>query len=689
MMKRAVAFRNSLLAAGYLLSFAVVIAFSALFIGRHAEVDQQLQAIHYAQYEPVWHNTAFYVDYHRFLESAERYVRGGLPAIRREDVVKRFEVFYSRFAVLDADAIASVVLNGGRPGVEQKTARLRKTIAQLKRRLGQLDALQLELEQLQPGDVETVSRLREQLQPIQPLAVTLVLDSFNLYRVLVQKQQELENRSSSSWLLIFSGLVSGALLFLLLLSYHIRHRGRSKRELARANHNLVQKIAETDELNRQLHRHATCDELTGLWNRRGLAAVLANANRSQDSGPAMNALCFIDLDEFKVINDTCGHAAGDLLLVKVAQSLRAAVPQAEAFCRFGGDEFVIVWESISGAGFVRQLRKLEHNFDRFQFVFEGRKFDVGASIGALQFQPGKVDREQLITLADTACYIAKERGGRRFHLHSDADQSVLCHQRQMGWLSEMNNAFDENRFRLYVQPIVAAQPGSDARPSWEVLIRMLNRQGELLSPGEFLSAAERYSMIARIDRWVIEQVFDWIRDNPERMSQLQTLHINLSGVTIGQSDIVGFIRDCANSRQLDPALVCLEVTETAAAGREAAGRLRELAGCGFGIALDDFGSGFSSFEYLRNLPVDVLKIDGMFVRDVSNDPMQREFVRTINNLAHALGKTTVAEFVECQSALDVLAELGVDYVQGYHTGKPEPMAGEHRRAAGARVATAA
>jgi diguanylate cyclase (GGDEF)-like protein len=665
--------KGRLLALGYLVSVAVLVLSALSYFTRHLEVVKLQDAIRYTHYEPVWHNTALYLDYHRFLDTTARFVYLD-SELTIADVQKRFDVFYSRIDVLDVNFASNIDSANQLSGAPlAMTEKIRNSIEQIQQLVDRLDEVEAAIPDLARGDHEGYLAIYSALADLQLHAVPLLLQSFNLYRAMMFKQQQLENWSADQRLLVFCGLLLGSVVFLLLLSYHLRHRRKSAVQLASANRNLTRKIRETDELNRRLHHQASRDELTGLWNRRGLARLLAGVN-SPGGGQSLECgLCFIDLDEFKVVNDTCGHAAGDDLLVRVASLLQSAVPDAQVLCRFGGDEFVIAWREINGEQFLRQLRLLCNHFDRLQFVFEERKFDIGASIGALQFRPGQYSQEQLITLADTACYIAKERGGRRFHLHSDTDGSVYSHQRQMGWLAEMNNAFDEQRFLLFAQPIVPLQRGRGEGDSWEILIRMTTRDGQIVAPGEFLSAAERYAMISRIDRWVIAQTFGWIRRNPQRMASLAGLHINLSGVTIGQSDIVDYIRHCAESEQIDPSRVCLEVTETAASGREAAVTLRELADLGFCIALDDFGSGFSSFRYLRELPVDVLKIDGLFVRDIAHDDVQREFVRSINDLAHVLGKRTVAEYVENQAALDILGELGVDYGQGYFVGQPLPL----------------
>ncbi len=662
-----------MLALGYVASIVTLVLSAWFFFAKQLEVDKLQRAIRYTHYEPVWHNTAFYLDYHRFLDAVSRYVHLD-DELTIADVQKRFDVFYSRINVLDINFGAGVTAGDGLSVVPPELIeKIRGNIRQLRVTTDLLDEIEAKIPNLARGDHQSYLEIYRTLAKVQDNAVALLLDSFNLNRDIMLQQQQLESWSTDRLVQAICGLLAGSLMFLLLLRYHMRHRRTAAQKLANANRSLKRKILEADELNRQLHHQASRDELTGLWNRRGLASLLAGVNSPGGTDSPECGICFIDLDQFKVVNDTCGHAAGDALLVRVASLLQVAAPDAQVLCRFGGDEFVIVWKRIGGEQFLRQLRRLCHHFDQLQFVFEERKFDIGASIGAMQFQPGQYSREKLITLADTACYIAKERGGRRFHLHSDADESVLSRQRQMGWLAKIHDAFDERRFLLYAQPIVSLGADDTASESWEVLIRMATRDGQILSPGEFLGAAERYAMISRIDRWVIASAFDWIRRHPRRMATLSSLHINLSGVTIGQPDIVAYIQRCASHSQIDPSVVCLEVTETAASGREAAARLRELSDSGFCIALDDFGSGFSSFQYLRELPVDILKIDGLFVRNIAEDPIQQEFVRSINDLAHALGKRTVAEFVENQAAWNVLAQLGVDYAQGYHVGQPVPL----------------
>ena len=432
---------------------------------------------------------------------------------------------------------------------------------------------------------------------------------------------------------------------------------------------IARKYAE-DKINYQ----AAHDSLTGLISRREFESRLQHVLDSSDS-KSEHALCYLDLDQFKVINDDCGHLAGDELLHQLANMLQSKVRKRDTLARLGGDEFGLLMEHCPVGEAMRIAESLRKTVEEFRFAWEKKNFSLGVSIGLVPIISGKNNVKDVLGAADAACYAAKDAGRNRIHIYNPEDVELAKRRGEMKWVTKIKDAIDEDRLRLYVQPIVALYGEKKDKKHYECLVRMKDENGKTIPPGAFLPAAERYDLSTRIDWWVFESAYAWLDKRPGKSKGLTSCSINLSGHSLGDEEFLQFLVKKIDDGNVLPSSICFEITETVAISRlsNAINFMEVLKAKGCYFALDDFGSGVSSFGYLRNLPVDFLKIDGMFVRDMVDDPIDKEMVRSINEIGHVMGKKTIAEFVENKETLACLKELGVDYAQGYHLGRPRAV----------------
>ncbi len=431
-------------------------------------------------------------------------------------------------------------------------------------------------------------------------------------------------------------------------------------------------VSEARELNRRLSYHASHDVLTGLVNRREFENRMERALKSAKARETSYALCVLDLDQFKIVNDTCGHSAGDALLGQVGALLKSKVRWRDTLARLGGDEFGILLESCSLDEAMRTAEALREAVRNFKFTWEERTFRLGASIGVVPISADNQDVASVLSAADSACQAAKEAGRNRVHSFEENDIDLMRRRREMQWAARINTALEEGRFELFRQTILPLQtPETGAH--YELLLRMRDEAGKIVAPDNFMTAAERYGITPSIDRWVIENAFRWLVSEADEREKLTMCSINLSGQSLGDDKFLPYVIDQFHRSGLDASKICFEITETAAiASFSQANRfiqaLKEL-GCKF--ALDDFGTGLSSFGYLKHFPVDYLKIDGSFVKEILHDPIDREMVRSINEIGHLTGKQTIAEFAENQEIINMLQSMGVDYAQGYGVSQPQ------------------
>lgn len=432
----------------------------------------------------------------------------------------------------------------------------------------------------------------------------------------------------------------------------------------------------------KLSYQASHDALTGLINRTEFEQRLSLALKSAAQMGRHHAVMYLDLDQFKVVNDTCGHAAGDQLMRDVSTLLARQVREGDTLARLGGDEFGVLLESCPADHALRIADELRQTVADFHFAWESRSFNIGVSVGVVNIADGMFTLADVLSAADAACYMAKEKGRNRVQVYHPEDSEVTVRHGEMEWVGRLQKALEEDRFVLYVQDIVALDRTRRHHSHCELLIRMIDEKGELVPPMAFIPAAERYSLMPSIDRWVIRTAFSDI-GRLQAGGGYDHCAINLSGGSIGDERFLEFVRNEFARTAVPPQSICFEITETAAIANldRAARFIKELKALGCLFSLDDFGAGMSSFAYLKHLPVDYLKIDGGFVKDMADDPIDRAMVEAINSVGHVMGKQTIAEFVSDERVVEMLREIGVDYAQGYGVSKPRPFAPRLRVAA--------
>ena len=435
-------------------------------------------------------------------------------------------------------------------------------------------------------------------------------------------------------------------------------------------------FSDTHLLSEQLSYQASHDVLTGLINRREFEIRLNRILETARMLQSEHALCYLDLDQFKVINDACGHMAGDELLRQVSQILRKRIRKRDTLARLGGDEFGILMEYCNLKQAQKVVQEILNEIAQFRFKWEEHVYSIGVSIGLVSVNESVPDKTEALRQADTACYAAKEMGRNRIHLYSDDDIDLVKMHGEFRWISRINRALEKNHFILYGQPIVSISNHGNNIRHYEILIRMQEgRNSEIILPTVFLPAAERYNMITRIDKWVFNAMFDFMNANAEYLDQIDLWSINLSGKSLADDAFLQFIINRIKKSKDLAGKICFEITETAVISNlmRASLFIRKLKKMGCSFSLDDFGSGLSSFAYLKSLPVDYLKIDGLFVRDIVDDETDFAMVKSINDLGQVMGIKTIAEFVENDRIKQRLVDIGVNYAQGYGMGMPMPL----------------
>ncbi|MBL0729945.1 EAL domain-containing protein [Piscinibacter sp. HJYY11] len=433
-------------------------------------------------------------------------------------------------------------------------------------------------------------------------------------------------------------------------------------------------VSPAKKLAAEMSYQASHDLLTGLVNRAAFEVRLDAAITTQDLDDT-GVVMFLDLDQFKVVNDTCGHVAGDQLLKQVTALLMQEIRKQDTLARLGGDEFAVLLEACPLEPALRVAEAMRRRISELQFSWEGRSFQLTVSVGVVPFKAHQYTRSDLLRVADSSCYVAKEAGRNRVHVYDEADTAVATRNDELDWYSRLQKALTHDRFVLYAQRIASIQEDAGGYESVEVLIRLRDDEGKIVAPIAFIPAAERYGLMPQIDRWVISKALEMHADFARHYTLPARFSINLSGASMADPTLVDFVRQELKKHRVSPELICFEITETAAVASfdvavQMINGLREL-GCRF--ALDDFGAGMSSFTYLKRLPVDYVKIDGAFVKDMAKDAVDFAMVEAIHNIAHRMGLRTVAEFVQNDVTIELLRGLGVDYVQGYGVEKPRPL----------------
>ena len=430
-------------------------------------------------------------------------------------------------------------------------------------------------------------------------------------------------------------------------------------------------ITHIRNLSKKMEYQATHDALTGLINRHEFEHQLKLAVKSAREDNKNHAICYLDLDQFKIVNDTCGHIAGDQLLKELAAMMPHSIRASDCLARLGGDEFGVLMFDCP----IKQAKKVADSLRAairdFTFSWDKKTFDIGVSIGLVPIRKDSGSVQDVLRRSDSACYIAKDLGRNRVHVYTPDDVEISKRHGELQWITRIKKALEFNSFHLAIQAIMPVN-NTDRPVHYEVLLRMTDDKGNIIPPMSFIPAAERYDMMPALDKWVINSTFQLIREEQKNNGDQHIYNINLSGQTLCDTDILDYIRTQIDHHGIDASHLCFEITETAVIANlslaiDFIGRMKNM-GCMF--ALDDFGSGLSSFAYLKKLPVDMIKIDGEFVRDIIDDPMDRAIVSAINDIGHEIGLITIAEYVENEEILQLLKQLGVDYAQGYAVDKP-------------------
>lgn len=449
------------------------------------------------------------------------------------------------------------------------------------------------------------------------------------------------------------------------------------RPLVESGHLLIvgEDVTATRQLSEQLQYQAEHDLLTGTYSRNYFEAELTKALREVASYTRTHAMLYIDLDQLKVLNDTAGHEAGDAAIQFCASMLEEVLPYNTILARMGGDEFAILLKDCTEIDAKKLASTIINTLSEHPFIWEDIRLNLNCSIGIRLIDHTALSPQMVHAQADTACHVAKEEGRNRYSLYCLDDKELRRREQEMESVNLVHDALANQRIELFAQQILSLTD-SEAGMHFEILIRIKNAQGEYISPGIFMPASERYNIAHLLDKQVVTQTLDWLAANDQALEQLSLCSINLSGHSMGNKEFIEFLLNKLETSSVPCEKICLEITETAAMSNmnQAIEFFTQLKELGCRIALDDFGSGLSSFGYLKKLPVDIVKIDGLFVRDIDVNEMDHLMVRSINDLARQMGKKTVAEFVENTRIIDQLMELQVDYAQGYIIGKPKPLA---------------
>lgn len=436
-------------------------------------------------------------------------------------------------------------------------------------------------------------------------------------------------------------------------------------------------VSQAHRMAMEMTHQATHDALTSLINRREFERRLELSIQSGKLENRVHTMLYLDLDQFKLVNDTCGHVAGDELLRQLTGLLQNRLRQSDTLARLGGDEFGVLLENCPTDMALQIAEQLRQTVCDFHFIWQDKVFPIGVSIGAVTFSNGGVTMQDLLRMADAACYVAKDKGRNRTHVYTQEDSDLVHRQGEMGWVGRIQKALDNDRFVLYVQKILPLAESRPDSPHYEVLIRMVDADGTVIPPMAFIPAAERYGMMPTLDRWVVSKTLASCAAMHARHQTPGLVAINLSGMSLSNEHFLPFVLEELERTKVPPHWICFEITETAAIINLAGASIfmRELKAKGCRFSLDDFGSGMSSFTYLKHLPVDYLKIDGTFVKDMLEDPIDCAMVEAINHIGHLMGLQTIAEFVENAQIREKLREIGVDFAQGYGVEKPHPFTG--------------
>ncbi len=426
--------------------------------------------------------------------------------------------------------------------------------------------------------------------------------------------------------------------------------------------------------NKRIAHLANHDDLTGLHNRRSFEMHLQHTIAIAARSEMKYGLLYVDLDRFKLVNDTCGHLAGDQLLIKLTSMIKERLRRGDLFARLGGDEFAIISQASSFSDIRQLAEELRTIIHEFTFFYEEHSFNVTLSIGLAPIDGQEPDMERVLADVDSACYVAKQSGRNRIHVTQDNDTEVVQYRSSLAGVQAIRKALTDDRLSLYFQPVFEILPNGMKMAQCEILLRIRSENGELYSPARFIPIAEKYNVMTQIDRWVFTHVIEWLAENQSKFV-IPRLLINLSGLSFADDDFSDFIVERLSRGDIDPSFIAFEISEGAAVRNFAKANtfIERIHALGCELALDDFGSGFSNFAYLKQLSFDYLKIDGSLVRNINNSEVDKQMVCAINQIGHTVGAKTIAEFVEDDAALQALREINVDFAQGYGLRMPTPL----------------
>ncbi len=437
-------------------------------------------------------------------------------------------------------------------------------------------------------------------------------------------------------------------------------------------------ITEKRQLSDTINYQASHDALTGLVNRTAFSFTLTELIESTQEDMEQHALLYLDLDQFKLVNDTAGHEAGDQLLLETTKIIKSVIRGSDICARLGGDEFGILLRDSNSEQAKTIARRLHIRLAETKMEWGNQGYTINSSIGLVMIDTENDDIHTVLAAADDACSLAKDEGGRRIKVYEYSNTLFLKRRGEMEWVSKLTKALEENRFVLFAQKIVPLLESTNSSEKYEILIRMIDEEENIISPSQFIPAAEKYNLMPRIDRWVLGHTLERYKSISYRNCGKETrflFSINLSSQSITDETFLDFIHQSFKEHNVDPEWICFEITETAAiSNMSTAGRfIQNLKDLGCTFALDDFGSGFSSFNYLKNMPIDFLKIDGSFIKDMDENSVNSAMVEAMNTLGHIMGVRTIAEFVRNKEIKEKCEALGVDYAQGYELAVPIPL----------------
>lgn len=598
-----------------------------------------------------WNYHQFELEYLKLLNQLKNTLREGRRNDDMAELALRYQILASRFELLQQGDAGEQL---------RKQTELAPVVASLGRILAALDPY-LGDDPL-PFDANKLARMEP-----------LLAGQLGKVRQLVLGSSVAQNHRTTEHLHVIreqlrTTTASSSMLALLVLGFAFM----TMRQLRLAH----QRNDELGTLHAEMSHRATHDAMTGLSNRDEFKRRLGLRLVSLRPQQAEDGVLFIDLDRFKMVNDACGHHAGDQLLREVGQLLSQSLNPDDTLARLGGDEFGVILHEHSQQQALRVAEQLCARLDSYRFVFSGQRFRIGASVGLVMLNGRWTSAGAVLQAADSARYVAKAMGSNRVHLYRESDCDIEAYRDQMHWMQRLDSALDQDQLRLYWQRIVPLREDQLARGiKGEVLLRL--QEGEqLIGPQKLLQAAERFGMSSRVDCWVIGATLDWLEQHRSALDHVAELAINLSGQSVGDKAFHRFLINELERRHLPAGKLVFEITETAAIADIDASRtlIKTLQGLGVKVALDDFGSGMSSFGYLKNLPVDYLKIDSQFIRELAHDAYDQVAVQAICNVAKVTGKLTIAEGIEDAAVEALLRDYAVDFGQGYHWHQPEPLA---------------